>query len=333
MAELRIGVVGLGFGEHHVRTLANIQGARLAAVADTISSRVEQYSKRYDVPGFTDAAAMIASRKIDALSLCVSPAYREPILRLAASKGIPLFIEKPWASTVEQGLRFKEIVKDIPVMVGFSFRFLPVVKKLRELLAGELGAVRIANGEYAFQYLPPANSWLWDPTNGNGLFNENSCHLFDLVCDLLGQVESVMAAGRSFAGSPSEDGAAVTLSFASGAVAALTIGGLASSAFKAFPRLDLMTTNGQAHLAGREHIWESLTWALRDSECTSTLELPAEALGVTRYTRALEHFIASLSSGKNPEATIDDGIRSVALAEMVYRSIHENRRVDFSELI
>lgn len=331
MGDLRIGVVGLGFGEHHVRTIANLGGAVLAGVADTVPDRVARISGQYRVPGYADAEAMIRSGGIDALSLCVSPAYREPILRLAAERGIPLFVEKPWSTTVEQGRRFARIVEGLTVMVGFSFRFHPAVRRLSDMLCGELGAPRIANGEYAFKFLPPPGAWLWDPANGGGLFNENSCHLFDIVAFLMGEPVSVMAAGRSYAGSPSEDGAALTMSFASGGAAALTIGGLASAAFKSFPRLDLMTEKGQARLSGREHIWERLSWALRDDTSIRTLDLPAEGLGVTRYTRAFEHFLSCLSEEKAPETGIADGLRSVALAEAVYLSIRERRRVDLSE--
>jgi predicted dehydrogenase len=332
MGEMRFGVVGLGFGEQHVRTLANLPGVRLVAVADTVRERVDRISARYGVRGFQDAAAMMDAGGLDAVSLCVSPAYREPLLRLAASWRLPLFVEKPWSSTVKQGLAFRRLLGDLPVMVGFSFRFHPVVRRLLDLLHGELGPACVANGEYAFRFLPPAGHWLWDPGNGNGLFNENSCHLFDVACALVGEPVSVMAAGRSYAGSPSEDGAAVTVAFRSGAVAALSIGGLGSAAFKSFPRLDLMTEKGQAWLSGREHIWERLTWALRGEEAVKTLELPAESLGTTRYTRAFEHFLKAIADGSRPEATIDDGIRCVAMAEAVYRSIREGRRVELAEL-
>jgi predicted dehydrogenase len=327
MGDLRIGVIGLGFGEYHVRTITNLPGARLAAVADTVGDRVDRIASTYGAAGFHDATAMIDSGCVDALSICVSPAYREPILRRAAAAGLPLFIEKPWAANLEQGLRFRDLVAGIPVMTGFSFRFLPAFRRLAGLVAGELGSVRLANGEYAFRFLPPNDNWLWDPSNGNGLFNENSCHLFDAVCALAGTPVAVSAAGRPYAGSPSEDGAALVVEFESGAAAALTIGGIAAPAFRSFPRLDVITERGQARLSGRSHIWESLAWATDTDTEIHQAEYPAEELGTTRYTAALSHFMESVRTGTAPETGPAEGLCSVALAEAVYLAIRGRCRV------
>ena len=134
--------------------------------------------------------------------------------------------------------------------------------------------------------MPPAESWLWDPQNGNGFFNENSCHLFDAVCYLLGRPVSVMAQATNPMGAPSENAAAITVRFADGAIAALTVGGVGVGAVRQFPRIEVVTANGQARLSGREHIWDRLEWATRDDESVRTLLRPPEALGSTRYTHA-----------------------------------------------
>jgi predicted dehydrogenase len=183
------------------------------------------------------------------------------------------------------------------------------------------------NGEYVFGWSPPPDHWLWDPENGNGFFNENSGHLFDAVCYLLGKPVSVMAEAANFNQHPSEDAAAVSIRFASGAIAALTIGGLGATAHQDFPRIDVTTQHGQARLRGKHHMWESLTWATHtDKETRTFTELP-EVLGTTRYTRAMQHFFACIRSRQPPTATIEDGITAVALAEAVYKSAHSGRKV------
>jgi scyllo-inositol 2-dehydrogenase (NAD+) len=181
-----------------------------------------------------------------------------------------------------------------------------------------------------FDWLPPPGFWLWDAENGGGFLNENSCHLFDSVCYLLGDPISVAAEAASFKGSPSEEVAAITLSFAGGAIAALTVGCLGAGAHHDYPRLDVVTANGQAHLAGRDHIWERLTWALRGSDETQTLTAAPERLGHTRYTRAMQHFLDCVRNGQKPSATIEDGIRSVAIAQAVYESAHSGHKVQLS---
>lgn len=332
MDTIRVGVVGLRFGQQHVRTLANMDGVAVTAVADrhaTIPGGLKAYAHSYGAAAYQDALTMIEQEPLDALTICTSPATREEIITLAAQKGIPMFIEKPWASNLAQARRLAAICQQYQavVMVGFSFRFLPAITKLRTLMDESLGAGWLLNGEYIFDWLPPADAWLWQPENGNGFFNENSGHLFDAVCYLMGQPVSVMAEGSIFAGSPSEDGAAVVIRFQNGGMAALTIGGLGVAAIIDHPRINLVTENGQAQLNGRHHIWESLTWAARGDEQMSQLTTPPEMLGDTRYTYAFRHFFDCLRTGQTPTATVADGITAVALAEAVYESARTGQKV------
>jgi predicted dehydrogenase len=337
MDTVRIAVIGLRFGSLHVQTLANMPEARLIAAADRSldsASDREAYTARYGARAYLDGIEMLEQEKPDAVCLATSPRWRDNLVEYAASHGIAMFVEKPWGATLEQARRLAAICQrhNATVMTGFSFRFLPAVTRLQALMRGELGQGRMLNGEYIFEWIPPADHWLWDPANGGGFFNENSCHLFDVVCALLGRPVSVMAEGANFSGSPSEEAAAVTLRFASGAVAALTIGGIGTRAFRAFPRLDMVTENGQAHLDGREHIWETLTWATRDSAETHTLTTAPEWVGNTRYSAAFRHFFECIRTGVKPAATIADGVLAVALAEAIYESAHTGRKVSLDAI-
>jgi predicted dehydrogenase len=332
MDKIRIGVIGLGFGQLHVRTLVNMEEAHLVAVADHTTGapdRLRTVAEQYGIKGYHDGLEMLEQETLDAVSLCVAPSAREKLIEEAIRRKIALFVEKPWAANVEQARHLATICQqaDAPIMVGFSFRFHPALVKLRTLMEGPLGKGWLLNGDYSFDWLPPAGYWLWDFNRGGGFFNENSCHLFDVVCALLGQPVSVMAEGAIFKGSPSEEVAAISLRFAGGAIAALTVGGLGIGTQPGTPRLNLATANGQAHLTGRDHIWQQLTWTLRGSEEAQLFTALPEALGRTRYTDAFHHFFSCLRSGEKPTATIEDGIRSVALAEAVYESMHTGRKV------
>lgn len=333
MEPIRIGVVGLKFGQYHVRTLAHMDDVRLVAVADRQADVSpggrEAYARRYGAKAYASCEEMLEREDLDAVSVCVSPKWRAEIIEQVARRGIPMFVEKPWASTLQHARALAEVCQryNATVMVGFSFRYHPAIVRLRELIDGELGAGWLLNGEYIFDYLPPADGWLWDPNNGNGLFNENACHLFDSVTYLLGQPVSVMAEAVNFTGSPSEEAAAISISFASGAVAALTVGGYGANAHWDFPRIDIATAHGQARLKGRHHMWESLTWARRDSSETQTFLQPPEMLGSTRYTHAMTHFFDCVRNETQPTATIEDGITAVALAEAVYASARTGMKV------
>lgn len=332
MNRIRIGVVGLRFGQHHVRTLANMDEAQLVAVADRhfgLPGGLEAYAARYGARAYHDGVEMIEAEELDALSICASPRGREALLEHGARKGLALFVEKPWASDLAHAQRLAQVcvAHDATVMVGFSFRFHPAIAQLRELIDAELGAPWLLNGEYLFNWRPPDDSWLWDPANGNGFFNENSCHLFDVICYMLGDPVSVMAEAINPMAMPSENAAAVTVRFAGGAIASLTIGGIATDAFHHFPRIDVVTANGQARLSGRNHIWEQLDWATRDSDVVHNIIEPPEALGTTRYTHGLRHFCECVRDGQKPSVGVEEGVRTVAMAMAVYESARTGAKV------
>jgi predicted dehydrogenase len=324
---LRVGVIGLKFGYFHVQTLMTMNDIELVGVAD--HSADMSYVSRYGVKTYKDGLELLQKEKLDAVSICTSPKHRAPLIEYAAKNNIAIFIEKPLAATLRGARELETLCQQhsATVMLGFSFRFHPAIVRLRELMNDSLGGGWLLNGEYMFDWLPPANAWLWDKENGNGFFNENSCHLFDAVCYLLGEPVSVMAEGATRKGSPSEEIAAITLRFESGAIAALTVGALATGTFHNYPRINLLAEYGQAHLEGRDHIWESLRWATRGSSEVQQFAAPPESLNQTRYTRAFQHLADCVNNKQQPSATLRDGVRAVALAEAVYKSIRTGQKV------
>jgi predicted dehydrogenase len=333
MDKLRIGVIGLAFGKQHVRTLANMEETQLVAVADRnpkASGVLKSVAAKYGAKAYLSAIEMMEQEALDAVSICTSPKPRAQLIEFAARKSIPMIIEKPWATNLPHAQQLAKICRDhnAMVMLAFSFRFHPAIVKLRELIDAELGEGWMLNGEYVFDWLLPADAWLWDPENGNGFFNENSCHLFDAVCYLLGDPVSAMAEAISPIDRPSEQAAAVTMRFAGGAIASLTLGGIGSGAFHSYPRIDVVTANGQAHLTGRNHVWEALSWTTRGSDAVQTADLSPENRGSTRFTHGMSHFFECIRQKQQPSCGIEDGLRTVALSMAVYESARTGKKVD-----
>lgn len=332
MTRIRIGVIGLKFGHYHVQTLANMPEFELVSVASREADYpggVDEYAARYGVRPYTDGMEMLAHEQLEAVSLCISPRRREPLLVHASKHNIALFVEKPWAASLAQAQQFDSFCRDnsAPVMVGFSFRFHPALVKLRELIDTQLGMPLASSGEYVFDWLPDPNHWLWDPQNGGGFFNENSCHLFDSICHLLGEPISVTAEANIVHGSPSPEIAVINLRFENGAIAAIMVGGLGASALSTFPRINILTVHGQAVLHGHEHMWTGLTYAVRGNPAANHLDIHPEVLGATRYSAAFQHFAACIREKISPSASVMHGIRSVAIAQAIYESALSGRKV------
>lgn len=315
---MRIGVAGLGFGVNLLHTLLTRGDCTVAAAADIFPERLEA-ARAKGIDTYEDAARMVREAGLDAVVIASAPHVRGPALDAAIAAGIPVFMEKPLAATPAEARALIDRIGDHPVMLGFSFRFHAPVQRLLAEMDG-LGAPRVLNAEYLFDWLPPGDGWLWDAEKGGGFFTENSCHLFDVVRAVMGDPVQVYAAGIDDGARPSATAAALTLHYPGGAVAALTIGGIGTGAMGDYPRLDLTCSGGRAEMRGRQHMWTALHWARRGGEVTQLAHDP-EPLGRTRYSAAFDHFLDRTAAGDPFDATPRDGLAAVELADAIYRSI------------
>ncbi|UNT00311.1 Gfo/Idh/MocA family oxidoreductase [Streptomyces tubbatahanensis] len=329
---LRCAVVGLGFGRCHARELARMDGAELVAVAELDPAAqgldLVGFSASLGARGHRDGLRLIAEEELDAVVLAVPPRAREKLIRAAGDAGLALFLEKPFAADRRHAEALARLCSGYPaspVMLDFCLRHLPAVARLRELLAGPLGRPLVVNADLM---LPRDDSpgWVGDPADGNGVVNENTCHLFDTLGFLLGEPETVHAEGGAYRGGRLEDGIAVAIGYAGGAAAVLTGGSLGVPALRTPAALTVHAERGQARLTGRDHMFTALEWAT--AEHTEAVRESWEPLGRGRIaSAALRHFVRSVSAGTAPEPGVRDGIGAVGLAMAVRTSLETGGRV------
>lgn len=317
---LRIGIAGLGFGANLLHTCLTRDDCVVAAVADRDPAR-RAPAEAKGIRGYDEAAEMVREAGLDALVLATAPHFRAEALSAALEAGLPVFVEKPLAATPDQARALVERCRGGKVMVGFSFRFhAPVAKLIETVRSGALGRPMLLNAEYLFDWLPPADGWLWDREKGGGFFNENSCHLLDVVRALVGMPREVFAHAVTDDRRPNATAASVSFRTAEGCAGALTLGGIGTGSFDDFPRLDIALAEGQARLRGRQHMWTSLRTARRGSTLGEQGYEP-EALGRTRYSAAFDHFLAAVRGEASIAATPEDGLSAVRFADAIYRAI------------
>ena len=145
MEPVNYAVIGVGnMGRNHVRSLSEMPEARLVAVADANPTLVGQFAKQYQCQGYTDYQEMIDRDDISCVSVCVPTSMHLEVASACMRKGKHVLLEKPIASTVEEGLALQRLAKasDVCLMVGHIERFNPAVQKVKELLQkGEIGRV------------------------------------------------------------------------------------------------------------------------------------------------------------------------------------------------
>lgn len=212
-------------------------------------------------------------------------------------------------------------------MVEFPLRYFPPIVALKELLDdGPIGRPFVVNSEIVMGEAPTKtpDHWMWDTENGNGAINENTCHVFDTLCYLLGDPVSLHAFGASFHGaSPTlPDGVVANIRFESGAIASVTGGSLGANSLRTPTWLDVYAEKGQALVTGIDHMFDTLTWGTFDDSGDSKREhWPNPRLRTLIMQYAIEEFINSVRTGTQPACDADAGLNALALAMAVNESM------------
>jgi predicted dehydrogenase len=142
---VKVAVIGAGFmGSMHASIFASDPRAELVAVVDRDTARGQALAESIGkgVRVYASHEELLATETLDLVSICTPDhLHLEPALAIAA-KGVNLFIEKPIASTIEDGRRIVEACKsaNVKLGVGYLLRFDPRYYKARELIeAGKIG--------------------------------------------------------------------------------------------------------------------------------------------------------------------------------------------------
>ena len=145
-APVRVAVVGLGYwGPNLVRNLYELPEARVAAVCDADTSRLDNIRSRYPaIPGTTSFDALLEDPTVDAVAIATPVSTHATLCAKALEAGKHVFVEKPLAATSEEAEGLIELAEanDLVLMPGHTFLYSPPVVTIRELIAnGVLGDI------------------------------------------------------------------------------------------------------------------------------------------------------------------------------------------------
>lgn len=144
---IKIGVMGCGVVSEygHLPPLRDSKQFALHALMDPARDRVEDYSKRFGVPhAFTDEPSFFNSG-IEAVSICSPAPFHLQNVQGAAAQKLPVLCEKPLAMDADEAQQIIDTMQraDLPLYVGFCYRFAGVAQAIRDLIQdGAIGEPR-----------------------------------------------------------------------------------------------------------------------------------------------------------------------------------------------
>ena len=357
LSEVRLGVIGTGMmGCEHIRNVMALDGAVVTAVSDPNHTplgwaRANLGDRAGRVAEFADHRDLLTSGLVDAVIIASPNHTHIRVLRDVLATDVPVLVEKPLCTTVEDCLEVIELDSRRPAItwVGLEYRYMSTIAGLVDVVrSGELGDLRMFSiREHRFPFLVKVDNWNRFSRNTGGTLVEKCCHFFDLMNLVVGaRPTRVFASGGQdvnhldevYDGERSDilDNAFVIVDYANGVRASLDLCMFAEGGRN---EQELVAVGSSAKVEtavpgdGRVHIGrrfgggrEEIDAPMDPSVTHAGFHHGASFIEVARFCDAVRR-------GTPPEVTVEDGLWSVAVGAAAHRSIDEGRPVTLDELV
>jgi len=212
---LRLGIIGYGG-----RIRGIISGLRnfgedftIAAIADPRGAELkEELEELKDTAIYDDADALLDTEELDGALIGTRCSLHTPMAVKVAARELPLFLEKPVATSYEQVAALAEAFEGYSseVVVSFPLRLTSLALAAKEIIdSGRLGPIEHVqawnNVPYGWCYY---GAWYRDYDETGGLFLQKATHDFDYISYLLDSTPKsicAMNSRRIYGGDKPED--------------------------------------------------------------------------------------------------------------------------------
>src|SRR5436309_1971697 len=297
---LRVGVIGAGvMGSNHARVLAGLPGVTLVGIVEPLPEHRARATALAGCRAFADLEELF-DEGVDAITIAAPTHLHHEIALACITRNIHLLVEKPVASTVEEGQDIVNAARGagVTLMVGHVERFNPAVAAIKQAISGEdilsIGITRVGP-------FPPRMSNV-------GVVIDLAVHDIDLIrwftesdiVEVQPQLSSAIA--------EREDIALLQFRTASGVLAHINTNWL--TPFKA--RSVTVATRGKDVMSDLMTRQVTECFGFKPDGSYSMRHL---SVGHAEPLRAeLQAFVGAIRSGKRPAVTGEEGVASREIA-------------------
>lgn len=329
---MKLLIAGLGsIGRRHLRNLVALGQKDLLLYRTHQSTLPDEELAPYPIE--TDLGAALAHNP-DAVIVSNPTALHLDVAIPAAREGCHLLLEKPVAARLDE--RVKELTQaaqesGIRTLVGFQFRFHPVLNRIKQLLeSGRLGRVysfRVHWGEYLPGWHPWEDyrqSYAARRDLGGGVVN-TLCHPLDYIRWLFGEVVSLSAiTGQvSELDLDVEDVAEISL-----VMQEKIIGSVHLDYFQRPPAhwLAVNCEKGSIH-------WNNATGTAKvyhaGGEVWEIMEPPEGFERNDLFLEEMRHFLSLIAKEIPSRCNLEDGIQALRMTSAVHQSSQGHQSISF----
>lgn len=228
MSEFNVAIVGCGVVAdwHADRGYAFLKDlTRVTTVCDTRLDRAEALASRIGARAVVKLDDVLADPSVHGVDLCVPHQLHASLALKALAAGKHVLVEKPLATTVEDGERMVAAAAENGLVLSMNEQYPfsePFLRARQMIQAGEIGKL-VTIRTHRVGYL--GDIWMRDGWRqnaklaGGGMLLDQGCHYTSIVRLLAGEIDSVAAFTANTRGDwAAEDTATLILKFQSGLI-------------------------------------------------------------------------------------------------------------------
>jgi predicted dehydrogenase len=342
-------LVGAGaIAEFHLQSWGRIPEVEMVAVADLQPERARSLADRYGIRRtYADLVSLLDQvRGLDFIDVTAPPEAHLPLVELAASNGLHILLQKPFAPDLEHARRMIDSARAAGVYLAINenWRWRPWFRRMKSMLAeGAVGRPAYArffvhSSGVLTRTLPPDHRFRTWP---RVVLYDWGIHHVDVLRFLFGEPQTVfMRAGRLNEQLQQGESHAVAVFGFDGLTALVDIS-LASFAphgqvNRLGPMVEDFRVEGDrgtlqtipAAPAGTDLL--RLTTAAGVNEWPAYEGLPLDAY-LASFSAAQGHFIDCLSGKAQPETGAEDNYHTLAAVLAAYRSAESGQVVQLRD--
>lgn len=356
MDQLNIGIIGAGYiGREHARSLRLVANqfngrVKLVGISDHNKKTAQRVADEYGVAFATDDNDEVINHPdVNVIFSCVPTVFHLDVVRKASVQKKAIFLEKPFAVSLEQVHETHRLLTDsnAPHQVGFVLRYAPTYTALKQIMqqaAAESPLRHVSlrdDQKFPISGIHHFTSWRSEVAKaGAGVLIEHGIHDVDLFEHLFGRIKRVSATQRNHhAYDGIEDFIEIRMEFENGVTASMLHmwhdipAHTSVRSFEIFYNKALITLDDywMHHISVRDQEAQKtyerndLFAMLKDHPLYEGVSHREDLLFMSDYYALQDYwFLRNLLEGNKPSPTIDDGLRAFEVAHACYKSARED---------
>ena len=340
--KIKIAVVGIGLmGSQHLKAVNLSKKAKLHSIVD-LNKKSEVHAKKFKVPFYSSSKHLLKNNKPDAVIVATPNQFHEKHTISFLNAKIPVLLEKPISDNIKKA---EKIIKSSKknkthLLIGYHRRHNSIVTSVKQKIdSGKFGKIVAGN---VMCWLYKNKDWYkekWRIKKGGGPLGINLVHDIDLICSLLGPVQSVQSATSNLIRKYEvEDTAVVNFIFKSGARCTLsvsdTIVGPWSYELTAGENPAYPVTNQSAYYIGGTKgsiQFPNLKHWYNKGERSWWKPMYHKDMNIrlSRFTliNQINHLCDVVSGKAKPKVTGEDGLQSLKIFDAIIKSSKSGKKI------